>query len=449
MTEAAIEAPAWLLDALDGKSRPITPTNGDSPFSAPDNSGAPNDHWWLDGAIPAGQRHAAIAAVAGWGLRTGISRADIDPTVRDVMLRFEGTKYTWGQVTSKVDDIYGRYEAGDPKMNGVGELQGGDHGFSQLALTTAQIRELEPPEFLIDDYLVMNSLTTLYGPSGCGKTFVALDWALHVATGSWWNGHEVKAGPVLYVIAEGGSGVGKRLDAWQAHHHIHDLGNHEPITWIPRAVNLSDSAEVAALCAFTAEVKPVLVVFDTYARCTLGMEENSSKETGLAVANLDQVRLASGACVLSIHHTGVSEQNRGRGSSALRGAMDTELELTGDAEFLSLKVPKQKDWHEPNPLGLRRMGVEDSQVIVPTGVGVVSTDEMPAAVYASYVALTEVAVPGGVSTSVWEESAACSRATFFRHRKRLLDVELVVNVGSETAPRYVPVSEAETAVRLE
>lgn len=119
MTEAAIEAPAWLLDALGGKPRSITPTNGDSPFSAPDNSGAPNDHWWLDGAIPAGQRHAAIAAVAGWGLRAGISRADIDPTVRDVMSRFEGDKYTWGQVTSKVDDIYGRYEAGDPKMNGV------------------------------------------------------------------------------------------------------------------------------------------------------------------------------------------------------------------------------------------------------------------------------------------------------------------------------------------
>ena len=40
----------------------------------------------------------------------------------------------------------------------------------------------------------------LYGPPGAGKSFVALDFALSVASGRAWHGHEVRQGPVLYVV---------------------------------------------------------------------------------------------------------------------------------------------------------------------------------------------------------------------------------------------------------
>ena len=46
----------------------------------------------------------------------------------------------------------------------------------------------------------------IYGPSGEGKTFVALDWALSVATGRSWQGKQTKQGPVVYIAGGRWSG---------------------------------------------------------------------------------------------------------------------------------------------------------------------------------------------------------------------------------------------------
>src|SRR5687768_9638876 len=65
----------------------------------------------------------------------------------------------------------------------------------------------------------------IYGPSGEGKSFVALDWALSVATGRDWQGHATKKGTVLYVVAEGGRGIKKRIAAWKQNQGITKLAN--------------------------------------------------------------------------------------------------------------------------------------------------------------------------------------------------------------------------------
>src|SRR5207244_2735924 len=54
------------------------------------------------------------------------------------------------------------------------------------------------PRWLVDNYLVAETISVLFGPSGGGKTFVALDLALAIATGHPWLGEPVDGGYVVY-----------------------------------------------------------------------------------------------------------------------------------------------------------------------------------------------------------------------------------------------------------
>jgi hypothetical protein len=88
---------------------------------------------------------------------------------------------------------------------------------------TDEVEAIEPPEPLIEQFIYADSIAMLYGPSGTGKTLLATDLALHVATGSWWQGRPVKSGTVLYVLAEGAASFGPRVKAWKQHHGLNDL----------------------------------------------------------------------------------------------------------------------------------------------------------------------------------------------------------------------------------
>lgn len=303
-------------------------------------------------------------------------------------------------------------------------------------LDTAAVRALPAPEPLVANYLARDSLAVLYGPSGGGKTFLSLDWTLHVATGSWWNGHEVHAGPVVYVIAEGASGIGARIDAWTAHHRIYQLEQHQPVWWLPQAINLTDLGDVYAFLEVVAPLEPALIVFDTLARCLIGAEENSARDIGLVVDRLDRIRRTTGACVLADHHTGKDGAAGPRGSSALRAAVDTELELSATDERITLKVTKQKDGPESSPLSLARIPAGGSCVVVPVA-RLHPSDELAAGDLETLEVLRGVQVPGGIATSVWLKSHdKIAESTFYDRRARLVARGRVVNVGAEKQPRY-------------
>lgn len=80
---------------------------------------------------------------------------------------------------------------------------------------------------------------------------------------------------------------------------------------------------------------------------------------GYYVAAVNALKLATGACVLSVHHTGRSGGDA-RGSSAIDGAQDTELKvIKKDALLGELRVEKQKDLEEvpAMPLMFKRVVV--------------------------------------------------------------------------------------------
>jgi hypothetical protein len=233
----------------------------------------------------------------------------------------------------------------------------------QALLTSDQLQALPPPRPLVDGLVYLNAHALLYAGAGVGKSFLAIDMALHVAHDLPWQGRPVEAGPVLYVVGEGVSGTGQRIAAWQAHH------NNPPaqwsIHWLPWAVNLPDPGWSGALAEVVEELQPVLVVIDTYARSTAGADENSAKDTGIIVAHLDHIRAAAGSAVMLVHHSGKDAAAGARGSTALRAAVDTELQLEGDRHNLVLSTRKQKDAPEAEPihLALTPVAGTDSAVI--------------------------------------------------------------------------------------
>src|SRR3954451_12855450 len=146
-------------------------------------------------------------------------------------------------------------------------------------LTLSDLEKLPPPEWLIEPLLMVDSQAILFGAPGEGKSFVALSFALCVATGRDWLGHRVKQGPVIYVAAEGGRGIRKRVQAWQKEHRIDSV---ESMFFLLEAPQLHVSKDLPKLLNTTAQLPkmPVLVVLDTLARTMVGGDENAAKDVG-------------------------------------------------------------------------------------------------------------------------------------------------------------------------
>jgi hypothetical protein len=63
---------------------------------------------------------------------------------------------------------------------------------------------------------------------------------------------------------------------------------------------------------------------------SLGVDENSATDVGRAVVRFDQLRKLTGSGVMAIHHTGKDAGRGARGSTALNGALDSEILVKAD-----------------------------------------------------------------------------------------------------------------------
>lgn len=233
-------------------------------------------------------------------------------------------------------------------------------------LSLAEVIAQPPPTWIIDHVIATQAVSVLYGQWGIGKSFITLDWALSVATGRPWIDHQVQAGPVVYIAAEGAGGMGKRVQAWE-HKTGQALPGPDRFIMVPEPVNLMDGATASAFVAALAVAgieQPALIVFDTLSRCTLGGEENSNSEMSLAVARATEIAQATGAAVLLVHHPGKGGDIRG--ASAVPGNVETVIKVVNEEGVLKLECEKQKDGAAFDPFYLMLEYVEsaDSMVVM-------------------------------------------------------------------------------------
>ncbi|MDQ3641058.1 MAG: helicase RepA family protein, partial [Actinomycetota bacterium] len=292
------------------------------------------------------------------------------------------------------------------------------------------IKNIPPPEPLVAGTLDRDTLALVYGQSGCTKTFVVLDLSLSVATGTWWHGHRVEAGEVLYVVAEGLGGIGARVQAWQTKRQVHTCSE---VSWLPMAVNLMDAAKVDALVEIVRLHQFDLVVLDTFARCIVGGDENSAKDIGVAVEAAERIRRASGACVVLVHHSGKDAASGARGSSALRGAVATEIEVSHADGVTTLKQTKQREHAPAEPVRLTLVPVGESCAFEPyRGEGGLTKETVD--LLAELAAI--VTDDDGVSGTVWKASSGVADRSFYRWQKYLVAEGYCHKGGTKGRPLY-------------
>jgi hypothetical protein len=195
---------------------------------------------------------------------------------------------------------------------------------------------------LIKGVLDCGGTSVVFGPSNCGKSFFVLDMARHVAMGQPWRNRRVSQGTVVYIAAEGGLGIRERLNALAKYHGINEK---PPLSIIPASPDFchspKDAEEIIAAVSNLPDVK--LIVIDTLSRAMAGGNENASEDMGAFIRNFDKLKDETGAHVLIIHHSGKDNVKGARGHSSLRGAVDTEIEITKDENIVTGEIKKQRD----------------------------------------------------------------------------------------------------------
>jgi len=299
--------------------------------------------------------------------------------------------------------------------------------------------DLAPPSPLIDGVMFRDSLAVIYGKPGAKKSFVAIDLALCVGTGTWWHGRRVEAGPVLYVMAEGASGIGKRKRAWAAHNNVTARG----VTWLPMAVSLLDGDWSEALTIVATELGAVLIVIDTLSRSMPGGDENAARDMTRVIDHADRLRERTGATVALIHHV-PRDGSTPRGHSSLEGAVSTKVEVVADGAVVTLKNAKQKDAPEFADVRLTFRLVLDSGVMSGQSVarGDATLDDSDAESSHRVASLLALGTAEPLSASaIVSMLDDLHRATVHRALNALVRRGVVAKVGTKGRPLYEWVGE--------
>ena len=209
-----------------------------------------------------------------------------------------------------------------------------------------------PPRWLIEDMVPQVGLGFLYSRPGEGKSFLIQDMCLTIAAGlGAWHGNTIDCDsdkPIVYIAAEGESGLRNRIKAWlQEHPEADRAAIARRLRIIPKTVDFMKVDDIKILLASIEAAdcgKPALIVVDTVSRAMPGADENLQKEMTIFVAACDHIKEHYGCTVMGIHHAGKSGDIRG--STVLSGAGDFVMHLSKKdkaSSVVTLTCEKSKD----------------------------------------------------------------------------------------------------------
>lgn len=222
----------------------------------------------------------------------------VEQRVRDHLLRDEARRVYQERIAPPVADLDAEY------------------------LDACDLESLPTPEPLIDGVLTRHAYAVLRGRDGVYKSFVALDWALCVATGKRWQDRATEQARVLYIAGEGAYGIDARIKAWRTGFYGGRPLDRGVFTLRKSAVSLfPGGAALEHLLKVTERGEYGLVVVDTLRRASGGADGNGS-DMGVVVDNIDEIKRATNnGSVLVIAHTDKSDLDA-RGYSGIEDDAD-------------------------------------------------------------------------------------------------------------------------------
>lgn len=300
---------------------------------------------------------------------------------------------------------------------------------------SAGLALIPPPRPIIAGVLFFDSLAWLVGRPGCGKSFVGIDWAGHIGSGLDWCGLPTVKATVLYVTPESPGGVSQRVQAWESAMRR----RMDNVWWLTVAPQAIAAGHFQALTDLAIEKQAKIIILDTQARVTLGLDENSSKDMGTFIDRIERMRSATGACILSVHHTTRGADHL-RGSTALEGAASTIVVVKKEGDELTLSADpeiggKTKDTVAFDPIKMRLIP-SGSSVIVAMSLNDRSDREIPIGVVTALRKWWLQFGPDSVSVSQLVETDTFTKKTFFRYARGLVNQGVLTRAGKANAVRY-------------
>ncbi len=234
----------------------------------------------------------------------------------------------WDEEQVEVDDVH------EPES---------ERGFK---LIRAGDMELKEPTFVVDKLIEENVLALVYVEPESGKSLLTLDMSCCIVAGLPFHGRHVREGSVIYIAGEGFSGLKRRLTAWEKLNEVSIKDAPLYLSSMPAA--LTDSFSVSEVLSAIEEVteqagNPQLIVIDTLARNFGIGDENSTQDMNQFINGLDIIKNHYQCTILIVHHSGLSDKGRARGSSALKGAVDVQFQVEADGIHHTLSCQKAKD----------------------------------------------------------------------------------------------------------
>lgn len=335
---------------------------------------------------------------------------------------------------------------GSRNRTGTGTADGGPlpdepgkPSLSEKLLCRQDLHNLPSPEPLIDDVLDQGTTALLYGPWGSGKSFIALDWALSVATSRAWQTRATEERSVLYVAAEGAFGYRARVDAWEQGWQTKIQHGGHVFDMLPEPVNLTDRFEVMAFAELIRWGGYGFIVFDTLARCMVGADENSAKDCGVVVDVLNRLRQCTPdgrGVVLATHHTG-KDGKTFRGSSVFEAGADTVYSVNTDGGVIILNREKRKDGPQQDRYELRLDPIPGTDSVTVSASNLSTWGgQNPSRADKLLSIFVQHFLSTGASKAELRLIAEMPNATFHRALSDLVESGRLINIGTDKRAFY-------------
>ncbi|WP_176458130.1 AAA family ATPase [Rhodococcus sp. WWJCD1] len=330
----------------------------------------------------------------------------------------------------------------------------------QRLLSVSDLRLVGSVEPLISGVLYRDTLAQLSGAPGSYKSFAAGGMACALAAGmSNWEGHRIpRRAKVVYVAAEGATGLRARFIAWC------ELSGVDPTDldgWLyilPCPIQLGNLLDISDAIDLVQDIDADLLILDTRARCTVGLEENSATEQGKAIHAAEKIQAAAGCTILGVHHSSRAG-TAGRGSNSWDGAVWSDLRLEGSELMAKMHVEKHKDVpagmdyhfklieHVVTSKNMPEASEQQRHTLVLVGndsmsAGGVRTNALAVEKNASRlmdILRTKLTTDGLSGTSIRElaEEAGLKKTPYYEALKLLVDRGALRNTGTDKRTHYV------------
>jgi hypothetical protein len=221
--------------------------------------------------------------------------------------------------------------------------------------------------WLIEGILPQGGLLQIIAPINAGKTFTAIDMGRCVEHDIPWLGHQLghrrNRGVVLYCLSEGDANFRNRLLGWAKAHPDARRGDVADflVSYDGLALLDDDGARLTGNLEKLDEQNrtPTLVIYDTLSgHFGRGHQSDDGDMRRFAdIVRKNNQRFGCTAVVL--HHPGLRDPSRGRGSEALKAAADTELRLAPERDgTITVSMTKSRDGQREAPFAIRLHTIE-------------------------------------------------------------------------------------------